>query len=243
MVASRRAAMRGASPSLVAGVRAALTLISLALAAVLAALGVASVHMARRVVTPARRVPDTRILSLDTAAQTITLSRTPDTELPGRYGLFTTGTASYVKLGSVLSEDDASVKRKLLTHIPADAQLSPDAAFSGWYYDSADELHLPYTPELIGSAVGPCPAWLFPAGVGRRVGHPGAWARHHPRRVPARGAGVPLPSGSRRSSCRTATTARRRAVARAPTHSGRRSGATSTPQSASRGAAARSASS
>ena len=166
MVAPRRAAMRGATPSLVTGVRAALTVVSLALAGVLSALAVASVHMARRVVTPAQRVPDTRILSLDTAAQTITLSRTPDTELPGRYGLFTSGTASYIKLGSVLSEDGVSVKRKLLTHIPADAQLSPDAAFSGWYYDSPDELHLPYTPELIGSAVGPCPAWLFPAGSG-----------------------------------------------------------------------------
>ncbi len=166
MVASRRAAMRGASPSLIAGVRAALTVVSLALAGVLSALAVASVHMARRVVTPALRVPDTRILSLDTSAQTITLSRTPDTQLPGRYGLFTSGTSSYIKLGSVLSEDDSSVKRKLLTHVAADAQLSPEAAFSGWYYDSADELHLLYTPELIGSGVGPCPAWLFPAGSG-----------------------------------------------------------------------------
>jgi alpha-beta hydrolase superfamily lysophospholipase len=166
MVASRRAAMRGASPSLVAGIRAALTVVSLALAGVLTALAYTSVHMARRIVTPAVRVPDTRILSLDTAAQTITLSRTPDTQLPGRYGLFTQGTASYIKLGSVLSEDDASVKRKLLTHVAADAQLAPEAAFSGWYYDQPDELHLPYTPELIGSAVGPCPAWLFPAGSG-----------------------------------------------------------------------------
>jgi alpha-beta hydrolase superfamily lysophospholipase len=166
MVASRRAAMRGASPSLVTGIRAALTVVSLALAGVLTALAYSSVHMARRIVTPAARVPDTRILSLDTAAQTITLSRTPDTQLPGRYGLFTNGTASYIKLGSVLSEDESSVKRKLLTHIGADAQLSPEAHFSGWYYDHPDELHLPYTPELIGSVVGPCPAWLFPAGDG-----------------------------------------------------------------------------
>jgi alpha-beta hydrolase superfamily lysophospholipase len=166
MVASRRAAMRGASPSLVTGIRAALTVISLALAGVLTALAYSSVHMARRIVTPAARVPDTRILSLDTAAQTITLSRTPDTQLPGRYGLFTNGTASYIKLGSVLSEDESSVKRKLLTHIGADAQLSPEAHFSGWYYDHPDELHLPYTPELIGSVVGPRPAWLFPAGDG-----------------------------------------------------------------------------
>jgi alpha-beta hydrolase superfamily lysophospholipase len=122
--------------------------------------------MARQVVTPKRRAPDTRILALDTAAQTITLSRTPDTALPGRYGLFTNGTSDYIKLGSVLSEDASSVKRKLLTHIPADASLAPEAAFSGWYYDHPEQLHLPFTPELIGSTVGPCPAWQFPAGDG-----------------------------------------------------------------------------
>ena len=114
--------------------------------------------------TPAGRVPDTKIVSLDTAAQTITLSRTPDTALPGRYGLFTEGTASYVKLGSVLAQDGDTVKRKLLTHIGVGASISSDAAFSGWYYAGPEELQLPFTPELIGSAVGPCPAWLFPAG-------------------------------------------------------------------------------
>lgn len=166
MVASRRAAMNGASPALLGGVRAALTVLSVALIGVLAALAGGSLRMARRVVTPARRVPDTRILSLDTSAQTITLSRTPDSALPGRYGLFTSGTSDYVKLGSVLSEDETSVKRKLLTHIGSDARLSPEAAFSGWYYDRPEELHLHFTPELIGSSVGPCPAWLFPAGDG-----------------------------------------------------------------------------
>jgi alpha-beta hydrolase superfamily lysophospholipase len=166
MVASRRAAVRTASPALVAGVKAALTVLSVALAGALGALAAGSVLMARKVVTPARRQADTRILALDTAAQTITLSRTLDTELPGRYGLFTTGTADYIKLGSVLSEDAASVKRKLLTHVPADARLEPEAAFSGWYYDHPEQLHLPFTPELIGSTVGPCPAWLFPAGDG-----------------------------------------------------------------------------
>ena len=166
MVASRRAAVRAASPALVAGVKAALTVLSVALAGALGALAAGSVLMARKVVTPARRIADTRILALDTAAQTITLSRTADTELPGRYGLFTTGSTDYIKLGSVLSEDATSVKRKLLTHVPAEARLEPDAAFSGWYYDHPDQLHLPFTPELIGSTVGPCPAWLFPAGQG-----------------------------------------------------------------------------
>lgn len=166
MVASRRAAMSGASPTLLTGIRAALTVISVALAGVLSVMAFASIHMARQVVTPARRQTDTRILALDTSAQTITLNRTLDTRLPGRYGLFTTGTSDYVKLGSVLSEDETSVKRKLLTHVPVDAVLSPDAAFSGWYFDRPEQLHLDFTPELIGSAVGPCPAWLFPAGDG-----------------------------------------------------------------------------
>ncbi|SFS05034.1 Serine aminopeptidase, S33 [Microbacterium sp. cf046] len=166
MVVSRRAAMRAPSPALLAGVKAALTVLSAALAAALGALAFVSLRVARRVVTPAVRVADTRILSLDTSAQTITLARTPDTQLPGRYGLFTSGTESYVKLGSVLAEDATSVKRKLLTHIGAQTRISPDAAFSGWYYDHPEELHLPFTPELIGSAVGPCPAWLFPAGDG-----------------------------------------------------------------------------
>jgi alpha-beta hydrolase superfamily lysophospholipase len=166
MVVPRRAAMSGPTPALVAAVKAALALLSASLGLALSALAFTSLRMARRVVTPAIRVPDTRILSLDTSAQTITLARTPDTELPGRYGLFTSGTESYVKLGSVLAEDATSVKRKLLTHIGTQTRISADAAFSGWYYDRADELHLPFTSELIGSAVGPCPAWLFPAGEG-----------------------------------------------------------------------------
>jgi alpha-beta hydrolase superfamily lysophospholipase len=138
-----------------------------ALGLALSGLAFASLRMARRVVTPAVRVPDTRILSLDTAAQTITLERTADTQLPGRYGLFTSGTENYIKLGSVLAEDATSVKRKLLTQIGAQTRISADAAFSGWYFDHAEELHLPFTSELIGSAVGPCPAWLFPAGDGQ----------------------------------------------------------------------------
>ncbi len=163
MVPSRRAASRGASPALADTLRAAVAGLSLALAGVLSVLAFFSVRLARQVVTPALRVADTRILSLDTAAQTITLSRTPDTGLPGRYGLFTSGTEAYLKLGSVLAEDDTSVKRKLLTEVDGRSRLSPDAAFSGWYFSRPEELHLPFSPELVGSPLGPCPAWLFPA--------------------------------------------------------------------------------
>ncbi|BDV30636.1 alpha/beta hydrolase family protein [Microbacterium terricola] len=169
MVVPRRAAMTGASPLTIAAVRTALMVLSTALAGVLAAIGLASLVAARRVVTPAGRVPDTRILDLDTAAQTITLTRTADTGLPGRYALFTTGTSQYLKLGSVLAEDAGSVKRKLLTHVAPTARLGADAAFSGWYYDSADELQLPYTDVAVQTPLGPAPAWVFPAPDGGDV--------------------------------------------------------------------------
>lgn len=118
--------------------------------------------VARRVVTPRGRAKDTVIRSIDTGAQTIELTRTPDTELPGRYGLFTTGTYGYVKLGAVLAADAASVRRKLLTQIEPGARVDRDATFSGWYYASPGELHLPWQNVLIGSPAGPCPAWYFP---------------------------------------------------------------------------------
>lgn len=133
-----------------------------ALLAVGAAAAVAVLATARRVVTPAVRRTDTHILSVDTGAQTIELDRTLDTELPGRYGLFTTGTYGYVKIGAVLSADAKVVRRKLLTQIEAGAQVDRDAAFSGWYYSSPGELHLPWESVLIGSPAGPCPAWFFP---------------------------------------------------------------------------------
>ena len=134
---------------------------------VLLALGAASallvLSIARRVVMPTRNGPNTKILAVDTGAQTIELARTLDTELPGRYGLYTTGTYGYVKLGAVLSADSTTVRRKLLTQIEPGARVDRDAGFSGWYYSAPSELHLPWSNVLIGSPAGPCPAWFFPA--------------------------------------------------------------------------------
>lgn len=132
----------------------------------LLALGAAVVMLvlgtARRVVTPGRRPKDATIIAIDTGAQTIELERTLDTELAGRYGLFTTGTYGYVKLGAVLSADATSVRRKLLTQIEPGARVDRQATFSGWYYTSPGELHLRWENVLIGSPAGPCPAWFFP---------------------------------------------------------------------------------
>lgn len=163
MMASRRAAPGGATLRSFTVFRALVFALASALAGVLALLSFVSIRMARRVVMPAGRLPDTRILAVDVAAQTITLSRTPDTTLPGRYGLFTTGTADYVKIGSVLAETETSVTRKLLTQVDLDSRLEADAAFSGWYHRQPEELHLPFQDVKIPTALGVCPAWYFPA--------------------------------------------------------------------------------
>lgn len=128
----------------------------------IAAGAAAVLSTARRVVMPSVRRNDTHILAIDTGAQTIELGRTPDTELPGRYGLFTTGTYGYVKLGAVLGADRTTVRRKLLTQIEPGARVDRDAALSGWYHITPSELHLPWESVLIGSPAGPCPAWFFP---------------------------------------------------------------------------------
>ena len=105
--------------------------------------------MARKVVTPAAsgRHADPRARH---GAQTITLSRTLDTELPGRYGLFTTGSAGYIKLGSVLSEDaqrQAQAPHACRRRRAARAR----GGVQRLVLRPPEQLHLPFTPELIGS--------------------------------------------------------------------------------------------
>ncbi|MFS0852028.1 alpha/beta hydrolase [Microbacterium sp. 179-I 3D4 NHS] len=142
--------------------RHAVALLLPALFALGAAFAAIVFSVARRVVVPSRGGPNTAIVSIDTGAQTIELERTLDTELPGRYGLFTTGTYGYVKLGAVLSADARTVRRKLLTQIEPGARVDRAAGFSGWYYTTPAELLLPWESVLIGSPSGPCPAWFFP---------------------------------------------------------------------------------
>lgn len=151
--------------------------------------------LARRIITPAVRQNDTEIVAVDTGAQTIELTRTPDTELPGRYGLFTTGTYGYVKLGAVLSADLKTVRRKLLTQIEPGARINRGASFSGWYYSTPSELHLRWDNVLIGSPAAPCPAWFFPGDSSTWVIHVhgrGATRAECLRAVPVfHGAGLP----------------------------------------------------
>ncbi|GAB3617099.1 alpha/beta fold hydrolase [Okibacterium endophyticum] len=130
------------------------------------ALGVAAATavVARMVVTPPRkRQQDVDVLSVDLDRSTITLTATPDTELPGRYGLWCGPDERYVRLGEVLWKDRTTVTRKLTE--PADlhgARLRGRATFSGWFYQHPSELNLLYEDVSVHTPVGPAPAWLVP---------------------------------------------------------------------------------
>lgn len=173
MKASRRAVPDDARPGTVVAVRSTVVALATAFISATGLLALLAGRVARRVVTPAGRAPDTTIVDVDTAAQTITLSRSADTVLPGRYGLFTTGTQSYVKLGTVLTTRAESVTRKLLTQIDETDRLTSAAAFSGWYFSEPGEMHLPFENVSVSTALGSCPAWVFPADAPTDI-----WAIH-----------------------------------------------------------------
>ncbi|WP_065570599.1 alpha/beta hydrolase family protein [Microbacterium oleivorans] len=165
MKASRRAVPDDARSGTVVAVRSTVVALATAFISATGLLALLAGRVARRVVTPGGRAPDTSIVDVDTAAQTITLSRSADTVLPGRYGLFTTGTQSYVKVGTVLSTRAQSVTRKLLTQIDESDRITSAAAFSGWYFSEPGELHLPFEDVAVSTSLGSCPAWVFPADV------------------------------------------------------------------------------
>ena len=135
--------------------------VGLALLTTVAA-AVASVVVARRVVeVPRRRDEDIRILSRTEG--TITLSLTDDTRVPGRYGLFFHQGAGHLRIGDVVSMDDATVTRQLLAVDFGDVATATRARFSGWFYQSPRELGVPVEDVEIASPLGSAPAWLVPA--------------------------------------------------------------------------------
>lgn len=120
--------------------------------------------VARRVVTPANsRNLDAWIVGIDRPNQAITLRSTPDTILPGRYGLWVGGTEPYLLIGPVISHDGKTVTRGLLSNSAARVHVPGPAAFSGWVYRHPRDLGVPYREVRIPTALGTAPAWFIPA--------------------------------------------------------------------------------
>lgn len=130
---------------------------------------VAAVTMARRVVTPVRERPeDIRIISVGGGA--ITLSRTPDSALPGRYGLWFAGDRGYARVGRVLREDRESVTRVVEEVQHGLLEDARTARIGGWYHRVPSDVGAVELELSIRTPVGAAPAWFVPAidgGTGR----------------------------------------------------------------------------
>jgi len=128
----------------------------------------ATAAIARMVVTPPRRrQQDVEVLALDRGRGTITLTATPDTVLPGRYGLWCGPDDRYVQIGEVLWKDRSTVTRSLI-HPERLEGVDPRgrATFSGWFYEHPRELGLPYEDVVVETALGKAPAWVVSAPEG-----------------------------------------------------------------------------
>ncbi|UAJ77993.1 alpha/beta fold hydrolase [Leifsonia sp. ZF2019] len=124
-------------------------------------------RVARTVITPVRRRPQNQsVRAVDTARGTITLASTPDSRMPGRFGVFFDGDSGHAKVGGLLAMDESTVTRELERIEYGD--LRPGRArISGYYYLQPEEPGFPVRSVEIPAELGQAPAWVFPADPSR----------------------------------------------------------------------------
>ncbi len=153
-VIARRAAVGGAIASgSIAGLTAASSV-------------TAAAYFARRVLTPDRQRPDdTPIVAVEDG--TVTLGMTPETVVPGRYGLWLDGVEGHCRVGDILDVDESAgrVTRELLG---VDyGRLTPGfARWNQYYYGSPPDqppLSLPTEHVAVQTELGAMPAWVVRA--------------------------------------------------------------------------------
>lgn len=136
-------------------------LASTALAA-LASLGTAT-FFARRVLTPEGEGPTDHVIhDLDT--DSVTLSRTEESEVLGRYGLWNEDRTAHLRMGQIRTMTDTTVTRELLGVDFGDPQPGP-ARFNSHYYAERPDRAIGLATEdvTIEAEIGDLPAWVIPA--------------------------------------------------------------------------------
>ncbi|MEJ8285445.1 alpha/beta fold hydrolase [Curtobacterium citreum] len=120
--------------------------------------------VARAVVTPDRkrteRVP---IHAVDPVRMTVTIERTADTELQGRYSLWFGGGTGHMRVGEVLGATDTTVTRRIIAIDAGDPTAARRGRWGGWFYLTPGELDVPVEDIDIPTPNGPAPAWVVRA--------------------------------------------------------------------------------
>ena len=123
---------------------------------------------ARAVLTPDRERPDD-VSILAVGDGEVTLGATPDTVIPGRYGLWLDGGRGHVRLGEIVAADDnaRSVTREVLGVDRGELEVGP-ARWNSYYYGDPPDRSLSVPTELINypSELGLMPAWVVPPASG-----------------------------------------------------------------------------
>lgn len=156
-------------------------------AVVLTGVAIVAATAARTILVPPRaRDEDTEVLSVDESAGTITLGRSPDAVVDGRYSFWFSGSRGHARLGAIVSETSDSVTRELLSVTSGDLGRARRGRLNGWFLLTPNDLDVDFDTVDIETELGPAPAWLIPV-AGTESGssqHSGPWAIHvHGRAV------------------------------------------------------------
>jgi hypothetical protein len=126
----------------------------------------AAAYFARKVITPDELQPDdVEIVRHD--AESLTFTLTPDTVLPGRYGVWLDGGAGHARVGEIVRTDTTSVTRRLVAVDHGRIEPGPARWNQYYYWDRPSvSLGLPDEDVSILSDVGSLPGWLVRPGRG-----------------------------------------------------------------------------
>lgn len=117
---------------------------------------------ARRVVMP--RTPKMVALMGTPAPGRLRLALTPETRLPGKFGLWLDGGAGHARIGRVLAIDEAAgtVDRAIEAVSWGDPTASRLGQWTGRVYASPKSLEVPFQDVQIQTPCGSAPAWIIP---------------------------------------------------------------------------------
>lgn len=123
----------------------------------------AAMYFVRQVLTPAGvGVPDHEVLSIDDSSVTIT--RSVESEVMGRYGLWSADRSGHLRMGQIRSMTETTVTREVLEVDFGTVELGP-AKLNQYYYAQRPDLALgiPTHDVIIDAEIGELPAWFIPA--------------------------------------------------------------------------------
>ncbi|WP_434181490.1 alpha/beta hydrolase (plasmid) [Clavibacter michiganensis] len=110
-------------------------------------------------------------ITVDVAQQSIRLPTTDATRMPGEYGVWVNGARGHLRVGEVLADAHDVVERRILESYGNLADAT-EGRWTGHTFARAASTGLSHHEVDVPVEDGTRPAWVFPAGDGRR------WALH-----------------------------------------------------------------